>query len=61
MSDDAEDLATLDAAIARVMHVLEKDNPAPDIREGLERELAVLTELRLEIAKKAGGPFPLAS
>jgi hypothetical protein len=44
------DLETLDAAIARVMTALENDNPDPEARDKLERELAIYLEMRLRIA-----------
>jgi hypothetical protein len=53
MTDDTEDLATLDAAISRAMRELETGNPDPDIREKLEKELAILAEIRLKIAGRA--------
>lgn len=51
MSDSAdhEDAAKLAAAIARVRLALEKGNPDPEAREGLEKELAIYMEMWREI------------
>jgi hypothetical protein len=53
MSDD-KDLAALDAAISRVMAVLSGGKVDSGTRAMLEEELRIVTEMRLEISRKAG-------
>jgi len=48
--DDQKDLEALDAAIARLMAALENDRPDKEIREKLEKELAIYIEMRLRLA-----------
>jgi hypothetical protein len=52
MAEDQQHLETLDAAISRVMDAIENGPPDADVREKLEKELAILAALRLEMVKK---------
>ena len=55
LSDDKQDLETLDAAISRVLEALEKGKPDPDIRDKLNEELRILVAIRRKISSGAAG------
>jgi len=54
--DRENDLALLDASIMRILSVLEDETIPADIREKLEKELAIYKEMRGEIASKESAP-----
>ncbi|MBS0525641.1 MAG: hypothetical protein JSS04_18575 [Proteobacteria bacterium] len=51
MSDKAN-LAELDARISRLMTELERRDLPLDVREGVQKELAIVVEMRLELTKE---------
>jgi hypothetical protein len=52
--DDESDLAEIDSAISRIMGQLERENLPADDRAILQKELAILTEMRLELSNGGG-------
>jgi hypothetical protein len=54
MTGDKEDLERLDSAISRAIAELQRSDLDAHTRASLQKELAVLTEMRLEISKQGG-------